>query len=201
MMSKAEIVEQTDLAFDFLQKLYLEVSYLIKEMEGLLGQEEEKFIIGRPGGYSISSRSSMGLEPVHVSLWLMRKLAVFFVPEDQTARQGGTTTTEIDDNLKVLYLRVVLNDGRIKEPEVHFGVFFNVKKQANAKRIEKFEHLMGHFQYNDEKIFSDSQKINYEDARIKLKGSFVKCNLFAIKDSQTIAERIIKPALDLYRKT
>ena len=56
MVDNAHLVEQTNLVFDFLQKLYLEVSYLIKEIEGILYGEEEKFIIGRPSGYSISAR-------------------------------------------------------------------------------------------------------------------------------------------------
>jgi len=33
---KSEVIHQTTLAFDFIQKLYLEVSYLIKEIEGIL---------------------------------------------------------------------------------------------------------------------------------------------------------------------
>ena len=58
MVDKAHLMEQTNLAFDFIQKLHLEVSYLIKEIEGILYEEEEKFIIGRPSGYEISARSS-----------------------------------------------------------------------------------------------------------------------------------------------
>lgn len=52
-MEKAEIVTQTKRAFDFIQKLYLEVSYLFKEVEGLLGETDEHFIIGRLGGYGV----------------------------------------------------------------------------------------------------------------------------------------------------
>lgn len=40
-MNKKEIVEQTKLAFDLLEKLYFESSYLIKEIEGILSQEEQ----------------------------------------------------------------------------------------------------------------------------------------------------------------
>ncbi len=110
MINKSEITEQTNLAFDFIQKLYLEVSYLIKEIEGILHEEEEKFIIGRPAGYGISARSSTGLESTNVNLWLLRKFAVFFVPEDKTRVERGQTITEIDDNLKILYLRIILRD-------------------------------------------------------------------------------------------
>jgi hypothetical protein len=42
---KVKAVEQCSLAFTYIQKLYHEVSYLIKEVEGDLGQEPEEFVI------------------------------------------------------------------------------------------------------------------------------------------------------------
>ncbi|GFP32571.1 hypothetical protein HKBW3S42_00875 [Candidatus Hakubella thermalkaliphila] len=110
MAEKEEILRQTALAFDFIQKLYLEVSYLIKEIEGTLQEEDEKFVIGRPAGYGISARSSTGLESNNVSLWLLKKFAVFFVSEEKTKLERGQTITELHKDLKVLYLRIVLND-------------------------------------------------------------------------------------------
>ena len=68
MTNKSGIIEQTNLAFDFIQKLNLEVSYLIKEVEAMLSEEGERFIIGNPAGYGISARSSTGLETANVSL-------------------------------------------------------------------------------------------------------------------------------------
>lgn len=200
MIDKSEIVGQTNLAFDFIQKLYLEVSYLIKEIEGILREEEEKFIIGRPAGYGISARSSAGLEPGNVSLWLLRKFAVFFVPEDKTENKGGQTITGIDENLKVLYLRIVLNDRNIDEPTVYSGVLYSIDKKPQDKWVRKFENLMGHFEYNSDKIFKNVEKINYEDAYIKLCGQLIKNKLFGINDSETILKKIIKPSVKLYRK-
>ena len=51
MIDKSGIVQQTNLAFDFIQKLNLEVSYLIKEVEAMLSEEEERFerTFGTPG--------------------------------------------------------------------------------------------------------------------------------------------------------
>jgi len=200
MTDKNEIIEQTNLAFDFIQKLYLEVSYLIKEIEGILREEVEKFIIGKPGGYSINVRSSTGLESASVSLWLFRKFGVFFVPDEKTEIQGGVTTTKLDKDLKVLYLRFLLNDRSIEEPVVYSGVLHNIVKKPEVKDIKKFEHLMGHFEYNDVKIFKDVAKIDYEDAYINIKGELIKNNLFEINDSETILEKIINPSLALYRR-
>lgn len=201
MINKGEIIEQTNLAFDFIQKLYLEVSYLIKEIEGILHEEEEKFIIGRPAGYGISARSSTGLESTNVNLWLLRKFAVFFVPGDKTKIERGQTITRIDENLKISYLRIVLSDKNINEPAVYSGVLYNIqKKEPQGQWIKKFENVMGLFEYNDDKILKNVEKINYEDAYIKLRGELIKNNLFEIDDSETILKRIIKPSLELYRK-
>jgi len=201
MINKSEITKQMNLAFDFIQKLYLEVSYLIKEIEGILHEEDEKFIIGRPAGYGISARSSTGLESTNVNLWLLRKFAVFFLPEDKTRIERGQTITEIDENLKILYLRIVLSDKTINEPVVYSGVLYNIQKKTLPKWIKKFENIMGNIiEYNDDKIFKNAEKINYEDAYVKIQGELVKNNLFEINDSEIILQRIIKPSLELYRK-
>jgi hypothetical protein len=200
MADKSDIVGQTKLAFDFLQRLYLEVSYLIKEIEGLLNEEEEKFIIGRPSGYGISARSSTGLEASNVALWLMKKIGVFFVPEKFTKQEKGQTITAIDETLKVLYLRIILQDNKTNEPSIYSGALFDIAQKPQAKWIKKFENIMGHIEYNDEKMFGLPEKIDYEDAYIKMRGALIKNHLFDINDSETIVKKIIKPSLELYRK-
>jgi len=199
MIDKSKITEQTNLAFDFIQKLYLEVSYLIKEIEGILS--EEKFIIGRPAGYGISARSSTGLESTNVNLWLLRKFAVFFVPEDNSKRERGQTITQIDENLKVLYFRILLSDKSITKPTVYAGVLYNIEKKPQAKWPNKVEQIVSNIiEYNDDKIFQNIKKISYENAYIRLQGELIENKLFEINDSETILERIIKPSLELYRK-
>lgn len=200
MVNKKELIEQTNLAFDFIQKLYFEVSYLIKEIEGILDEEEEDFTIGKPTGYGISARSSTGLESTSVNLWLLRKFAVFFVPKGKTDFKRGQTITKIDKNLKILYLRIVLTDKNIDEPAVYSGVLYNIQKKPQAKGIEKFENVMGYLEYNDDKIFKNVEKIDYEDTYIKIQGELVKNNLFEINDSKTILKKIIEPSLALFRK-
>lgn len=198
MATKADLIEQTNLAFDFIQKLYQEVSYLIKEVEGILS--EEGFVIGKPGGYGITAKRSSGLESTNVNLWLMRKFSVFFVPKERTDTKGGQVETYIHDNLKVLYLRFVLNDKDIKEPMVYSGVLHSVTVKPQAKWVRKFENLMGHLEYNDNKIFQDIERIHYEDNTVKLQGKLAKNNLFDINDSEAIVDRIVRPLLDLYSK-
>lgn len=198
MNNKSDLIEQVDLAFDFIRKLYLEVSYLIKEIEAMLNEEEEKFIIGKPSGYGITVRRSAGLEANNVNLWLFTKLAVFFVPEERTEMRGGQQITKIDDDLKVLYLRIVLQDEN--EPTVYSGILHSIKNKGTAKWINKFENLMGHFEYNDDRIFKNLAKIDYQDAYIELKGKLIQNNLLEINNGENIREKIINPSLELYRK-
>jgi len=199
MTDKNNLPEQTNLAFDFIQKLYLEVSYLVKEIEGILG--EEGFVIGRPKGYQISSRSSSGLEPVNVNLWLLKKFGIFFAPKDEIGFERGQTKLSIEIGAKVLYLRVILNDKAISEPTIYSGVLYDIQKQPKATWPKKFEQAMQHIEYHDEKIFkNNSEQVEYEDAYIRFKGKFIINSLFDINDSEAIINRIIEPSLKLYRK-
>ncbi|MFH1422927.1 MAG: hypothetical protein ABIH42_09490, partial [Planctomycetota bacterium] len=174
MNNKSDLIDQIDLAFDFIRKLYLEVSYLLKEIEAMLNEEEEKFIIGKPSGYGITVRKSSGLEANNVNLWLFTKLAVFFVPEDMTETRGGQQITKIDNDLKVLYLRIDLQHE--DEPKVYSGILHSIVNKGTAKWINKFENLMGHFEYNDDRIFENPAKIDYQDAYIQLKGKLITNN-------------------------
>jgi len=199
MITKSEAIEQTNLAFDFMQRLYLETSYLIKEVEGILQREEEKFIFGKPTGYGVTARSSTGLEQDNVNLWPMRGFAVFFVPKDKTKIERGQTITRIDEKLKVLYLRIVLNDKDIEEPAIYSGVLYNIQITSRGK-WNKFENVMGHIEYHVRRIVGNSERINYEDPFIKIQGKLIRNYLFEINDSEVILKRIVQPSLELYRK-
>ena len=199
MTTKSELVEQTNLAFDFIQKLYLEVSYLVKEIEGILGEEEEKFVIGRPAGYGVSTIRSTGLESNYVMSWMLRKFSVFFVPEDKTKVIGGQTITPLEQDLRVLYLRILLNDKEISEPCIYSGALYDIKKKPNIKWT-KFEHAMAHLEYRGDQIFKNIMPVQYEDAYLSLRGELIKNNLYEINDSEKIVKKIIEPSLRLYGK-
>ncbi|MDD5070425.1 MAG: hypothetical protein PHV17_06815 [Candidatus Omnitrophica bacterium] len=200
MKDKKVIIEQSKLAFDFVQKLYFETSYLIKEIEGMLAEEEEKFVIGKPAGSAISARTSRGLEATNVSLWTIRKLAVFYIPEVATQTRGGQTFTKFGDKLKLIYFRVILNEKDLEEPYLLAGVFYEINNKTKPNNWpQKFENVMGHLEYNESKVFHKLDPIRYEDPYIKFKGKLFSVNLFDIKDSAEIQKKIIKPALKLFR--
>jgi hypothetical protein len=199
MENKEQIVEQCRLAFIFVQKLYMEVSYFIKEVEGLL--LEEGFVIGKPSGYQISSRGSSGLEPYGVNMWLLKKLAVFFAPDDKIKLDRGQTTLSVERPAEVVYLRIVLHDDKLAEPTVYAGVLYDVQRCPNTKWPSKFEQAMQHIEYNDTKIFKgDMQHLDYRDRRIMFKGHLLSIPLFEVNDSDTILGSIVRPCLALYEE-
>jgi hypothetical protein len=188
---------QTKNAFDFIQKLYMETSYLIKEMEGHFQQEDERFIILRPSGYGITTRSSTGLEALNVEQWLTKNLSVFFLPEDLTELKGGQTITPVTEELKVLFLHIRFIDKTIEEPTVYFGVIEDIKFK---KDIKKFENMVWEFSYNNAKIFSKPGVINYEDSSFSFKGLYKTIHLYSLSDSEALKQGIVVPMVDMYRE-
>ncbi len=196
MQDKNIIIEQTQIAFDFIQKLFMETSYLIKEIEGILSQDG--FIIGRPSGYGVTTMSSTSLEANYVNLWLLRKFAVFYVEKDKTKINRGQTVTPLTKDTKIIYLRLVLNDKSLNEPRVYSGVLNNFERKSKREWPKKFEHIMGHIEYNDTKILKNFKKIEYEDSYVKFQGKLAENNLFEIENSEMIVNKIIEPCMKLY---
>jgi hypothetical protein len=201
MSDKNEIIKQTKGAFDFLQKLYFEVSYIIKEVEGLLGEQPEEFIIGRPSGYGINTRSSTGLESNNVNLWLIRKLAVFFVPRASTEISGGMTNTQFSKDLKVIYLRITLDDKEMTEPVVKAGILYDLERKEVKSRLLKFENAMAHFEYNGNNFFKMLGNTDYEDNYLKFKVNMFERKLFDLNSGDDVAKMLVGPMVELFRKT
>jgi len=199
-MNKHEIVEQTRLAYDYLQKLYLETSYFIKEVEGLLGKEDEEFVIGRPGGYGITSNRSAGLESGNVEAWLLRKMAVFFVPREATSDRSGLTITRLDEQAKIIYLRIVLDAKGLSEPRVYAGLLYDFKTKGKTS-MEKVEQLMGHMEYRESQVFKNPLAIDYEDGYLSFKGKLFAENLFDLNSSEDIYKKVVTPTVELFRKS
>jgi len=194
--TKTEISKQMKNAFEFIQQTYSESSYLIKEIEGQLGACEYRFQILRTNGYSISARNSTGLEPNNVNFWLLRKFSVAFAEESSTELKKGQNITKINKDLKILYFRIILDDIKLTEPSLFFGVFYDIVKFKDW--VKKFENLMGTFEYIDNKLFINFPNIDYEESTFKIKGKFNKVNLLEINSSDELMEKVINPAIKLY---
>lgn len=195
-MSKSETAKQIKNAFHFIQKLFNESSYLIKEIEGQLAENEYRFQILKTSGYAISGRSSNGLEANNVIFWLLRKFGVAFVEETKTELKKGQNFTEINQDLKVIYIRIVLDDKNESAPQLIFGVFYEIEKHKDW--IKKYENLMGQFEYVDNKMFAKFPNLDYEDSNFKIKGKFKKVNLLDINSSDELIEKVINPVIKIY---
>ena len=191
------LIKQTENAFGFIQNLYLEVSYLIKEIEGQLQLDEEKFQILRPSGYGVTTRSSTGLDPANVEQWLTKSLTVFFCTEPGTEVQGGQTITGFVPELKILFLNIRLVGKNIVEPQINYGYIENiVSKKPDFK---KFEKLAFEFSYNEDKIFKNSTNIHYESNYCTFEGKTESVPMYAIGNSDDVNSKIVEPILKLYR--
>ena len=200
-MNKNEVIKNTYNAFEFIEKLYLECTYLIKEIEGILAQEPEEFIIGRPSGYQISSRKSNGLEPINVNYWMTKGLAIFFILKNRTTVKGGMTHSKIEKDNKVIYIRISLHEPEYKQPEMISGVLYEFEKLSEPKKWPgKIEALMQHFEYSKNKFLATLPDVNYEDSYVRVKGKFLSHHLFDINSSDEIKNKVIDPALELFRK-
>jgi hypothetical protein len=59
---------------------------------------------------------------------------------------------------------------------------------------------MTQIEYNESKVFDGNEKIDYEDRLISFKGKLESTNLFDIQSSQDIADKILAPALNIFRE-
>jgi len=200
-MDKKQMNEQANRAMEFIEKLYFEISYLIKEIEGLLKREDEEFVIGRPRGYGITVGSSTGLD--YADWWWYKKFSVFFVPKDKTKTLGlgGKTKTSFLKDLKIIYFIVILSDKDISSPKVAIGTLYNINCKS-AEHYKKFEDATVNYLNSicdlamNYPNFSDGA---YEDKYMKFKGRFMVKDLFDINNTQDIQKKLMSPILKQYR--
>ena len=191
--------EQAKHAFEFVEKLYFEISYLIKEIEGNLQSEGEKFTIARPSGYAVTTKTSAGLEAINVANWFPRTFSVFFIPSDFTRIIKGQSITPFAKDLKIIFLHINLIDSKETKPIIIMGVLTAIKTKR-SKTHSKFEHLMGYFPYNHSKIFASAPKIDHEDPYCSFEGKCFSHELFKIKSSEHVKGKLVDPVLEIFRK-
>lgn len=185
-------------AFDFVQKFYFEISYLMKEVEGQLAKEPEKFVICRKTGYGVTSYTSTQLDARQVQCWIPATLMVAFVPEECTKLFKGTTLTPIKTSLRPLFLHVEAHWTGMERPVIFSGVLESVRPKR--KHVSKFEHLMFEFAYNPDELFAKLPEIDYEDRYCSLTGRATTTPLLSINSAEDVKAKLVDPMLKLYRK-
>lgn len=205
---RSELVEQSRIAFEFVQLLYAEVGTLIREVEALLADEEESFVILRPSGYGISTRGSTGIDAQNIARWLNRRFSVAFVPDGDggTRLSGGQTITNLHPELRVLYLRFLLDgyqhiamgDVALAEPSVLYGVLHGASSPSGKNT--KFEQMMTDLEYGEKSAFKALPRVDYSGRKSNVKGRLESVALFSLDDSEAVATRLVRPALALFRR-
>ncbi len=191
-----DIATQTINALAFVKKLHFEISFFIKEIEGLLLEEKERFKILKPAGYSVTSRTSSGLDSGGVELWMPKDFTVFFCTEEFTDSDKGITITEFQEGLKILFIHIRLSNHKIEEPKIFFGVLYDIKPKKDDTK--KFEKIAWVFSYFASKVLSQKQKINFEDNYSSFKGKYLQKKLLSIQSSSDIKKRILEPLLEIF---
>lgn len=185
-------------AFEYVSKFYLETSYLIKEVEGMLGKEPEKFVLCQGNGYTVTSYTSTGLDPRQVACWIPATIAVAFVPEKVTEISKGFTETPFDKSLRVLIMHIEVFWSEMERPTVYFGTLEKIK--CKHRDWKKFEKLMFEFAYNPDDVFAKPPKIDYEDRHCSFSGYARTIPLLALNSAQDVRDKLVNPMLKLYRK-
>lgn len=190
-----DLVEQTHNALHFVQKLYLETFYLIKEIEGLL--TEEDFRILKPNAYRVSAKTSTSLETWGVEEWLPKTLTVCFCKKEFIEGKSKTTT-KFKPDLKLIVLHIGIFDKEFNQPRLLIGVIKNITNED--KKVTKFENYMWEFAYNWRKIFSNIPNIDYSHTQFTFKGKTIKRNLLDLNTSVDLKDKVINPVIKLYEE-
>ena len=150
----------------------------------------------KPFWLRVTTRNSVGLDPVNVEQWLRKNLTVFFCPATDTATKGGQTITPLKKDLKVLFVHIKLVYPKGIDPLITFGVLENItsKRQEN-----KFEKLTFEFAYSTDKVLKNQHSIDFEDTYCTFKGKQKTKKLFSLRNSDDVYEEIVLGLLKMYR--
>ncbi len=183
-MNSNELHQQTKRALTLVDGLYQEIALLIREVEAAL--LPHGYIIGRPSGYGVTTRSSSGLESANVARWLSRSFTTFFVKESQTVVASGTTRTEPTQDLRLPFLQIELEPS----PRVIVGTLTDIV--IHHKSQSKFENHVGRLIQFSHRVFASPPSIDYSDSTLSFKGHFEVVPLFELTDVQAIRERRVR---------
>ena len=192
-------------AFNFLQQFYDETATLVREIEGLLSDEPECFLIGRPSGYGISTRGSTGLEQQNVNRWLTKRFAVFFIPEHIYKCKSGQTVTALPAE-NIMYVRFLLdgynsftfNGKPIDAPSILFGVLHKTSCPNGKKK--KFEQHMTEFEYLESKLLRDLPIVNLNESSVEVSGILQIVPLLKLTDPKAVNDNVVQPLVEQWRQ-
>ncbi len=189
-MERLEFIEQTDRALRYIDALNHEVALLFREVEAALKPHE--FILGRPSGYGITTRTSTGLDSQYVASWLPTSFTTFFVHKDQTRFSSGITHTLPTPDLRPLIMHIEL--ARRPEPRILFGIIENI--EIRHRKQQKFENYIGRIIQYSERIFANLPEVAFSDSAVSFTGKFQEAPLYDINNAAAIRKAIVEPLVE-----
>lgn len=132
---------------------------------------------------------------------MYKKLCAYFMPESITKVIGGRTEISFNEDLKMIYLLIILSEDKFKTPKIAIGTLSEFKK--STRRLRKVEYFiipyMGKIWDFVKEDGSNSRRF-YKDSQIEFRAKFVIRDLFDVNSVQDIEKKLINPALRLYRQ-
>ncbi len=193
------LAAQLNLAQDLLIKFFNETATLIKEVEGQLKRLPEEFVMLQTTGYGVITIGSAGIE--FPDLWLSPYFGVVFAPSKFVEKDKRGTKTKQQPPLKVVFMKIVLRDDNIKEPEMWLGVLNDIEFHAS---YAKFEKVLSHLFYSlikYEKKWQDKRGPfvieSTESKWLKFKGKLIRLDLLSLTNSEDVSNKIIKAVSNL----
>jgi len=192
------LAEQVKLAYEFIDALHGQAIALIKDVETQLAQESELQFL-RPGGYRYTVNPlSYSLERPQVPI--ADYYAVYF-----RHFEGRVKTTPLDGTVPPIgFLKVVFRERGLEHPEARFGVLTSIEKPPERADgfPSKFEDIVN--TVTQRAVAGPAwhgrevARQNYQDSYITLTMQGMGVRLADLRDSEAVAEHIVKPLLAMF---
>jgi hypothetical protein len=201
-MGADRLAEQVKLAYEFMDALHGQAIALIKDVEVQLIESTEELQCIRPGGYKYTvNPQSSGLERPQPTM--ADYYAVYFKRFTDRIKN-----TSLDAKVPpIAFLKVVLREPRLENPEVRFGIMTEITKPPDRanRHPRKFEDIISYPLTSRAIVgpaWSGRDQITqaYEHGYIRLTIHGAGVGLAALPDSEAIAREIVEPLSALYRE-
>ena len=198
----SRMAKQIKLAYEFMEALHGQAIALIKDVEAQVAQADEELQSLRPGGNYRFAASPMSYSLERPQTAIADYYAVYFRYFPDRVKN-----TLLDGDVPpICFLKVVLRELQLEQPEARFGVITEIVKPAERgdKFPRNFEDLINDPISNkalDGPAWSSQDTVTrpYERSYVSMAIRGKGVRLAELPDSEAIAVRIVEPLLEMFR--
>lgn len=194
------LAQQVKLAYDFMDALHGQAIALLKDVEAQLADAPAKLRCLKPGGYRYT------INPLTYGLERPRTFIADYYALCFRRFSGREKNTPLDRKVKpIAFVKVVLREGDLKNPEVRLGIMTEITKnpERKGKRPRKFEdHVSNVFHRAlTGSDWHDQHKVmqSFDDGHVRLTVQGRSVKLAGLPDSEAVKKQIVDPLLKMYR--